>query len=249
MGIRKRVGKDWISIGNKIDTYIPYKNRIHTFLTMRILFFDTETQGLPLTRSTDIQNVANWPRIVSVSWQVYDFLTDPAELKENETFLVKPQENAKWSLEAERIHGITRERACLEGKPIREILELFQKHSDVDIIVSHNIAFDKPILLAEFVRENMPITWWPKIEYCTMENSKQLCKLPPKTKNPKPSDPYKYPQLKELQTFLFGEAKSDIAFHTANGDVQCLVQCFLELWKKNHVPVGEWRSRLSIGKA
>ena len=222
--------------------YIVMKQNIN----MRILFFDTETQGLPLSRYSTIQNVSNWPRIVSVSWQVYDFTNDSPKSLHNETFLVKPDANTPWSLEAEKIHGISKERALMEGRPIHEILTLFLSHANVDCIVSHNLAFDKPILLAEFLRNGLTIDWWPKMEYCTMENTKALCKLPPKTKNPKLSDPYKYPQLKELRSYLFQDTISDIMFHTANGDVQCLVDCFLELCTRQVVPLDQWRSRFSI---
>ena len=211
---------------------------------MDILFFDTETNGLPRSRYAKQSDVSNWPRVVSVAWCLCKAFDDHTEVGEIVTHIIKPDSDMKWSEEAARIHGITLEKANQEGKKAEDILPIFKEYSQrASIIISHNLAFDKPTLLAEFLRSNMSIDWWPSIEYCTMEASKNLCKLP--FKNPKPNDPYKFPRLIELQQYLF-HSTDGIQFHTAEGDVECLIQCFNELVLRRIVPLDEWRRRLRV---
>jgi len=203
---------------------------------MKVLFFDTETNGLPHVRNAPITLVENWPRVISLAWQLCEVSETGIALIDREYFIIKPSCGIEWSAGAEKIHGITYERAEHDGVYLQKALELFLAHaSKADAIIAHNMAFDKPIVLAEFVRNNMPIDWWPKKEYCTMESTKGLCKLPPKTKFPRKNDPYKFPSLSELHTFLFGDF-TGFDFHSASEDVRCLVKCFAELLARR-VPV------------
>jgi hypothetical protein len=39
---------------------------------MRILFFDTETSGLPKNWNAPVEQIENWPRLVQIAWQIYD---------------------------------------------------------------------------------------------------------------------------------------------------------------------------------
>ena len=211
---------------------------------MDILFFDTETNGLPRSRYGKENDIGNWPRIVSVAWCLCKVFDDRSEMGEIVTHILTPPADMKWSEEASRIHGITEEQAKREGKRLEDVLPIFQTYSQrASIVISHNLAFDKPTLLAEFRRLHMSVDWWPSIEYCTMEASKDLCKLP--FKNPKPNDPYKFPKLIELQEYLF-QTTDGIQFHTANGDVECLIQCFNELVRRRIVPLDDWRGRLRV---
>lgn len=199
---------------------------------MRILFFDTETSGLPHVRKAPIELVENWPRIVQIAWQVLDFTKeDSPQLVKQVSYILRPDYDT-WDAKSESIHGISRERAETEGKIGKDVLREWVEDSRDSVVVAHNLAFDKPVLLAECIRSGFGKDCWPVREYCTMANSTSLLKLP--SKYPKPHDPYKYPTLKELVTFLFGSSEN-IAFHTAGGDVECLVRCFRELLRRRVV--------------
>lgn len=218
---------------------------------MNILFFDTETNGLPKERNALSHDHAKWPHIVHLAWQIWTYSDAGAGeaspvLVCKKSVLIRPEETLVWNAESEAIHGISKERALAEGKPVNTVLEEFRADAATcHVLIAHNIAFDKPVLRASYYRmdPSESFVWWPPTEYCTMENTKRLCKLP--SKFAKPSDPYKYPRLVELQTYLHGSA-GDFDFHTADGDVSCLVSCFQELVRRRLVPFDTWRRTLRV---
>jgi len=215
--------------------------------TMLVLFFDTETNGLPKVKNAPAEKVDNFPRIVQIAGEVWEFSTDtgatPKKLSTH-SFIVKPDPALEWDTGSFAIHTISKERALTEGTDSKEVFELF--HALVfkcDIIVAHNLAFDKPVLQAEFIRHNLDVTVWCPIEYCTCINTKELLKLP--GRYPKPWDLYKMPKLVELYCFLYSPINT-FAFHSAAGDVECLVQCFLELVRRRFVPLDTWERNLRV---
>jgi len=215
---------------------------------MRILFFDTETNGLPpRDRSTLISDVDKWPHIVQLAWQYWDFTDSEPVCLSSRCEIIKPSETLEWNEESAAIHNISKTQALATGIPANELFAAFvETATNANIIVAHNLAFDRSILKAAIVRENPSASflWWPSHDYCTMENTKALCKLPSKSKFPKASDPYKWPTLGELHTFLFGN-NDGFKFHSADADVDCMVKCFLELVKRKHVPIDTWRRVLA----
>lgn len=202
---------------------------------MKILFFDTETNGLPLARKALTSNVENWPRIVQIAWELWEFTNDVQERILCDSYIIKPDETLVWNNESAAIHGITKERALAEGVPCSQVLAAFAAvASKARVICAHNLAFDKPVLRAEYYRQSPTesFKWWSPIEYCTMEHTTQLCKLP--SKYPRPNDPYKYPRLSELYTYLHG-SDANFVLHSAGGDVECLIACFQELVRRRLV--------------
>jgi DNA polymerase-3 subunit alpha len=211
---------------------------------MLILFFDTETNGLPLSKNAPVTNVDNWPRVIQIAWQIWEFgAGSPVHVKSS-SFMVKPAPELSWNAGSFAIHKISKERATLEGAPGNEVFQSFSEDlRSVSVICAHNIAFDKPVALAEFHRHSVDITSWPRIDYCTCINTKELLKLP--SRFPKPWDMYKLPKLVELYTFLYSPMFA-FDFHSATGDVQCLVQCFLELVRRRFVPLDTWERNLRV---
>ena len=213
---------------------------------MRILLFDTETNGLPKNFNASPYATNNWPIIISIAWQLYNIDNTGYRKLESGERIVKPGDSVVWDEEAVKFHGITKERALAEGTPGSVVFPAFMKlASTANVIVAHNISFDKSVLLAELIRLNpsMTMDWWPRFEYCTCNGTTALCKLP--AKNPKPHDPYKKPRLVELWEFLF-EKKADFEFHTAAADVECMVQCFKELVRRRLVPLDVWARSLHV---
>jgi len=208
---------------------------------MHVLFFDTETNGLPpRDRNCLSSDVDKWPHIVQIAWQVWDFAEDPVLINAYVAIL-KPEPNLVWNEGSQKIHGISREKALTEGLPGNEVFAEFTAAAGTaDIIIAHNLAFDKPVVMAAYYRINSgeKFSWWPSQNYCTMDNTKALCKLP--SKFARPSDPYKWPSLGELYKFLFGTT-SELSLHSADADVECLVTCFRELVRREVVPLETWR--------
>lgn len=211
---------------------------------MKLLFFDTETNGLPKDRRAIPQQVDAWPRILQLAWSLVEIDDDKSmNVHDARSLIVNPGE-ILWNSESSAIHGITQQRVQSEGiAPAQALIEFTKAAQQAHVLVAHNIAFDKPILRAEYFRLNAAesFDWWPVYEYCTMETTKHLCKLPfPSGRAGKPHDPYKLPKLVELHTYLFGST-GDYKFHDALGDVNCTMACFQELLRRRLVvPFDQW---------
>ena len=207
---------------------------------MRIFFFDTETNGLPSVRHARPDAVDVWPAVVQIAWTVAEW--DPSQgpgtqdvrILESASYLIRPDPEMAWSEESARIHGVSRERALAEGMAGATVFGTVNALlGSVDCVIAHNLGFDKPVLTCELLRHGF-CPAFPALSYCTMEKTKGLCKLP--TPFSRPSDPYKFPKLSELYTYLFGSVDG-IAFHAADVDVECLVRCFRELVFRGFVTV------------
>jgi DNA polymerase-3 subunit alpha len=217
---------------------------------MKVLFFDTETNGLPKDRLAIPQQVDSWPRILQLGWALVDIQENGTlNVCEARSLILNPGD-LSWNSGSAAIHGITQERVQSEGILPSQALEQFKLlMQQAHVLIAHNMAFDKPILRAEYFRINPSETfdWWTPYEYCTMESTKHLCKLPFANGRPgKPSDPYKLPKLVELHTYLFGSPGA-YAFHDALGDVQCTMACFRELLNRRLVtPFDPWTRALRV---
>jgi DNA polymerase III epsilon subunit-like protein len=107
---------------------------------MKYLFFDTETTGLPKNREDAIKGPGNWPHIVSLSWQVYENFK---HIK-SESYIIKPME---WIIPEDsiKIHGITNEKALVEGHDLLSVINKFMNEKS-DYLIAHNMDFDYKII-------------------------------------------------------------------------------------------------------
>jgi DNA polymerase III epsilon subunit-like protein len=221
--------------------------------TMKILFFDTETNGLPKDRRAIPQQIDAWPRILQLAWALVDIQENGTmNVCDARSVILNPGD-IQWNSESAAIHGITQARVQSEGIPPNHALEQMKTlMQQAHVLVAHNMAFDKPILRAEYYRldPSESFDWWTSYEYCTMESTKYLCKLPFANGRPgKPSDPYKLPKLVELHKYLFGNP-GDYVFHDALNDVQCTIACFRELLvRRLVVPFDQWARALRVRDA
>jgi DNA polymerase-3 subunit epsilon len=209
---------------------------------MRVLFLDTETNGLPQNRYAPYTETKNWPAIVQIAWQVWDIGATHWIQKVNT--LVKPTADMVWSDEAAAIHRISRDAAESKGVVWGCVLRwLLEDCADVDLVVAHNLSFDKAVLWSAALRESqrqkdpslLPEQWWPPHELCTMRQTTHLCKIP--SAYPKPHDPYKWPRLSELWKTLFPTKPIPVDLHDADKDVECLALCFQALVDRRLVPL------------
>ena len=114
---------------------------------MKFLTFDTETTGLPRDRYGKIDDSSNWPYVVQLSWILYDNETNRL-FKSND--IIRVNDDVDISPESINVHGITRKRCKEDGIPIKTALIKFQKAmKDADILIAHNLDFDKKLLMAE----------------------------------------------------------------------------------------------------
>ena len=186
----------------------------------RLLFFDTETTGVPLNYKASSSDTKNWPRLVQLAWVLTD---EEGNRIHTGNLIVKP-EGFIIPTDATRVHGITTQRANEEGVPLAEVIEQFKADLDVaTYIVGHNIEFDKKIMGAEMIRLGMKDIMDSKKSYCTMQSSINFCKILGKYG-------YKYPKLQELYKKLFG-TEFDNA-HDAMNDIEATEKCFWELRKR-----------------
>lgn len=195
------------------------------------LIFDTETTGLPENKSAPITDLENWPRVVQVAWQLHDA---GGRLLSAGNKIVRP-EGFTIPFNAEKVHGISTERALKEGEVLGDVLDLFSRDlAFAGIVAGHNILdFDIKILGAEYLRlgRNNPLESVQTLD--TQLVSTDYCALPGGR-----GGQYKWPSLQELHRKLFGADFDDA--HDAAYDVAANARCFFELLKIGIVkPAGE----------
>ena len=196
---------------------------------MKVLVFDTETTGLPVNQNAPINDSAKWPYIIQLSFMVFDAATK--EILEYSDRIIKLDPSVEVSPGSIAIHQITPERSQSEGVPIQVALDhLANNMSEADIIVGHNIIFDKRIITVELYRHDMKNCFYNKSgaipEYCTMKRTTDLCAIP--RVNKKTGETYnKFPTLSELHLKLFGNAPKGT--HNAIADVMICLRCYVML--------------------
>jgi len=200
---------------------------------MKLLFLDTETNGLPANRYASYTDTNIWPHVIQLSWQLVD--TDTWVVLAEQDAFIKPR--ASWNKDAERVHQIPESVALKFGKEPEAVLA--DLHRDIQLcdgIVAHNLSFDKNAILCEVQRlreagnKMSAAEFWnsKKTQICTMVVTKRYCEI----RFPNSED-YKFPKLGELYYKLFGVEYdiSGASLHNAKYDVSCLVTCFRQLVK------------------
>lgn len=187
---------------------------------MKFLFFDCETNGLPINYKASYTEVDNWPRVIQLGWILADI---DQKVLENFNLLIKPD---GWAIPREEFwikNGHFTEKNEAEGTPIDTVLGAFMASKmQADVLVAHNLNFDHRIVWAEIIRSGrQPRSGMPKI--CTMMSSTKYCNLPGK-RGPK------WPKLEELHEKLFGVGFDGA--HDAGADIAATMKCFFELVRR-----------------
>ena len=183
---------------------------------MKILFFDTETTGLPKDWNASVEQLDNWPRLVQIAWQVYN---SNGDLLEEHEYVIKPLGFIIPS-EASIVHKITTKKAIKIGEDLLTILKVFKSSvKDCGLLVAHNYNYDYNIMGSELLRNGLENSLKDKEHICTMNASTNFCKI---------SRPYgyKWPKLEELYKILFDESFNA---HNALDDIRATARCFWEL--------------------
>ncbi|MFM7727668.1 MAG: exonuclease domain-containing protein, partial [Flavobacteriales bacterium] len=184
-----------------------------------VIIFDTETTGLPGNWNAPLTDFANWPRVVQLAWQLH---TAEGKLLSAQSLIVQP-EGFTIPFNAEKVHGISTDRALREGLPLTEVIERFLHDvAQCSYIAGHNIDYDLNVMGCELLRKGLPNSLTEKHSLDTKDLSTDFCALPG-GKNGK----YKWPTLTELHQKLFNTSFAEA--HDAAYDVDATAKCFFGL--------------------
>lgn len=207
---------------------------------IRLLFIDLETSGIPQLNAFhkyypyDNLSKYNNARIIQIGLMIYEYnVTASSAASVNSSFsnkiaehnyIIKPTD---FSIKNDHIHKITEKIAQEKGI---DIVQVFNKISgDIntcDVFVSHNVSFDRNILLSELHRYAHPLV--DKINamktLCTAKSCADITKI-------RHQGMFKTPKLAELYYFLFRKHATNL--HNAINDVRIMVDCFHELLRRN----------------
>ena len=196
---------------------------------MKILVFDTETTGLPSDRNASIRDVTKWPHIIQLSYILYDI--DMKKTLCCVDDIIKLDDNVEISEKSIELHKITRSISNRKGILISEAINNFNMVLETaDVVVAHNLSFDKKMIMVECVRLNMKQYFTNSSgkgvkEYCSMKNSVGICKI--ERVNSKGEKYYKYPSLSELHNYLFGHYPENV--HDSMADVLICLRCYYKM--------------------
>lgn len=194
------------------------------------LIFDTETTGLPGSWSAPITDTDNWPRCVQLAWQLHDF---SGKLVNRGNYIIRP-EGFSIPYNAEKVHGISTERAMREGHELSEVLTIFRADLDrAAYVAGHNIEFDINIMGAEYYRKGFGTGVLTSIAALdTKDLATDFCAIPGGK-----GGKFKWPTLTELHVKLFGTSFEEA--HDAAFDVDATSKCFFGLISRNVIHVKE----------
>lgn len=137
-----------------------------------ILFFDTETTGVPDWKKPSDDPFQ--PHLV----QLAALLVDPFTRKTLSSIdlIIRPD---GWTIPEEtvEIHGITTEHALAVGVPEELALRLFLEMWNGHLRVAHNTTFDNRMIriaIKRYIGDDMAEQWRDSDYYCTMINARKL---------------------------------------------------------------------------
>ena len=198
---------------------------------MKVLVFDTETSGLP-EKAASIYDKSKWPYIIQLSYILYDMSNNNTLIKNN---YIKIDNDVIITPESFNIHHISREILNSQGINIVPALKEFNEClKRCDIVVGHNISFDKRLIFVECLRHNVKQYFTQfinnqkihKPEFCTMKNTIDFCKLERLSKTNQVYN--KMPKLSELYVLLFPNEPLPINLHNSLVDVAMTLRCYVK---------------------
>ena len=191
---------------------------------MKVLVFDTETSGLPKERNPSIYDTDKWPHVMQVSYIIYN--TETGELEDTYDAYIKLNPWVIVDPVSEGIHGITREIMDKQGVSIQDaLIRLRDALGRVELCVGHNVSFDKRFIIVEGIRNNIRMNF--PADYCTMKNSKEVCKIDYTFSNG--TKGFKFPKLMELYEHLFPGIPAPQNLHNSLADTLVTLKCYCKL--------------------
>lgn len=213
-----------------------------------VLVFDVETTGILPKKdrlSTTPPPIEAYPHILQLSYAKYDIITNT--LLETYDTYIKVNKNVEISQTITDLTGITRKN-CLTGIPIIEALSKFyEAYITSDVIVAHNIDFDKKMILIEIERNRLEIlkssaecmtifnSTYEELNgvehYCTMHKGTLITNIVVESKIPGKPPSIKWPRLNELYSKLFNNETVN-GLHNSIVDVLVCLRCYMMMRHK-----------------
>lgn len=189
---------------------------------LKIMFLDSETTGV-INMRTPYDDLTVWPHVVQLAYTIALYTPDAGlQVVKKCNYYIKPS-GFTITPESFKIHKLSQEFLEANGKSVQEVMTQFiQDFSEVDVCCAHNSIFDMKMIKAEFLRLQIPrhLREIPWID--TMWYGQQFRKFLGKGS--------KWPKLDELYQDIYHRAPEEI-LHTADGDVEVLMNIFLGLNK------------------
>ncbi len=195
---------------------------------MKILIFDTETSGLPEEKNPSPLAINKWPYILQLSYILYD--TQENRIITYVDTLIDIDNSVNIDSESIDIHKITKEMCKNKGKPIKDVLKDFNNIlNQTELLIGHNLQFDKNILIVEYIRNRIMHNFNPKNtpipSFCTMKNGKSICQLTYINRDGVVIP--KNPKLLELYKHYFNSEPDGL--HNAMTDVIVTIRCYYKM--------------------
>lgn len=214
--------------------------------SIRVVLLDTETNGLPKNKFAPVGTAGAWPAILQISWLIFEIKGRTMTKVGGQDVGIALDSKVPWDTGAAAIHGITEAEARF-GTPVGEALaQLKPELAAANVIIAHNLAFDKPVICAAAYSAGLR-DFWPtgKQEFCTMINTRGLVRIPSPSHAPglpvekRATHAFKAPRLNELYAWLYGHVYdiSGATLHSAKSDTHCLSQCLAGLLRKGYLIV------------
>jgi len=230
---------DEFKINEKLDTYRDSGKPV----------IDRKTGKQKVLPRSD---ASKWPHSVQFCYILYDnqlhtakVVNEVIRLPEGET--MDPGSEAVHKISLAKTQGKTKrivnpktgEEMMTFNPEIHEVLIEFMKDFEkADVIVAHNLHFDRNMLLAEMDRlrrrqgfevfeEYIQNLYANKKEFCTGKFGADVCQISAVNKMGK--EYYKMPKLNALYTHLFGYAPDESKLHDALMDVVICMRCFYKI--------------------
>ncbi len=193
-----------------------------------ILFYDTETTGLPLFNEPSDDPAQ--PRICQLAAMLTNDSGDPFSMM---SVLIEPN---GWRVpdDVAAIHGITTEKCEAGGVPIKLALQAFEYMAlGARVDVGHNVSFDNRMLRIEWKKAGRGVfadRWREeRTRFCTMRKATPVINLPPTEKMMASGRKGpKSPSLPECMRYFFDEDFTDQA-HDALADVIACKRVYFQL--------------------
>jgi DNA polymerase III subunit epsilon len=233
---------------------------------VKILVFDTETTNLPPLLPGETWNERSeygkklldanhieqwkevlhaWPHIIQFSYIFYDTEVPKDAKIFNKYIDITHDNNIVISEGSIAIHHITKEKIAgmspNEKTSIQETLHEFMgDFKNADIVVGHNVEFDRKMVVAELLRiyqddASVSMIMDDRKFACTMIDTTEICKLQIKIDyKDKKTGELKYfykiksPKLTEAYKHYFGYEPNPEALHDAIADVVLCLRIFVK---------------------
>jgi DNA polymerase-3 subunit epsilon len=191
---------------------------------MSILVFDTETTGIPSRELNHKLDHPDYPWPVSFAGILFG---PDRQVIEEVHHLIQPGEG--WAMQDGALahHGITLERAAVEGIPLREALDHYARLREAcTVIAGHHVSYDRQILRsalmrcpggADFATGDAGKGRWTV--HCTMKLTAGVLR--------DQGDKWKWIKLEEAYRHFFGEDMEGA--HDAMNDVRACARILFHL--------------------